>query len=178
MRWLRVSWSDFRDETILRLLHIHSRHYHRRHESQSKVADSRIGVAAKSSLMRRVTGGCDDTLELYLEKYIGEDQAAGRREEIDDEETKRTGSTSLPTMPIIVSRSLEGESTIVFSDTWRRAVIVIGTRHRCYIGYLILFNVMLGTYLYQKSVWWSVIIIQIEVLPALSSLCIDKVFFF
>lgn len=59
------------------------------------MADNRIGVAAKSGLMRRVTGGCDDTLELYLEKYIVEDQGVGRREEINDEETKRAGSTSL-----------------------------------------------------------------------------------
>lgn len=63
--------------------------------------------------MRRITGGCDGTLELYLEKYVGRISDEERRGWWRD---KTSGTNEPSTMPIIVSRSLEGESTVVFSD--------------------------------------------------------------
>lgn len=151
------------NNTFLRPLHIHSRHYHWRHELQSKVADGRIEVTAESDSMRRVTGGCDARWYariIFREiRWRGSGDRKERRDRRRGDKTR--GIDEPPTMPIIVSRSLEGESTIVFSDTRKRAVIVIGTRRRRYIGYLILFSVIetLCICLYQKSAWLSVIII-------------------
>jgi len=126
----------------------------------------------------RNTSGCDDMLKLYLEKYVGRISRSGDREERKDRwREDKTSETEPSTMPIIVSWSLERESTIVFSDTWR-AVIVIRTRHWCYIGYSISTYILLSiigylTFICIRSVWSRLRIrinqIKIFPLPVLSA---------
>lgn len=80
------------------------------------MVDSRIGIAAKSSLLRRVTGGYDGMLELYLEKYVG--RIGQQREERNCRRGDKTEQDrrAFHNANHCIAKS-RGESIVIFSDS-------------------------------------------------------------